>query len=638
MNMKVIKIFCLLIFGFLMLTWFQVNLLAQHQVTAKLPGVINFSGVITDGANNIVKDGEYTILFTLYTAQEGGNPVWSEFHDKVKVENGEINVQLGGATIPNPISITFDKLYFLGIKLNGEEELSPRIELLPSPYSIRTSVANNVRNNSISSSKIAPLAVTDSKIKSISWNKIKDIPKVGLKENKSIQSATDKTDLPKYWRRYGNYLETGNEFLGTMNDRNLVIKTDSIQRMLFDPYGKVVMGTVTDSVFFEVIGKTTLGNTYVKNRMGVGADFPLTKAKVHIKTTGAQTPFRVDNNGVEAFNISSEGRVEITSQLTGGEDEEKSYPIFINAEDQGVAIKIKGDESNSDHNYMTFWDDDGIAGRIEGMNAGDYASSPKVIAHDAWFVLQGVALGVAIAASTAGLELPDIINGTAEVAYFAFQTTWDFTHLGVAYESASGDYAEWLEKINHNEVFSPGEIVGVFGGKISKNTKNAEQIMSISLSPIVLGNMPVKGKENNYEKIAFKGQVPLKVRGVVRKGDYIIPSGLNDGIGIPVDPDMMTAEEFSKVVGKAWEENLADDIKHVNVAVGLKMKDIGRIVNESYSTNKELEDLVIAKNKELDEMLVQIKEIDSGVKLAKTRMKLLESAQERERKYSFNKK
>ncbi len=617
MNMKSVLIF--VIFGLLLLLG-SFNKSTAQQLSEKFPKIINYSCIITDTDNNVVTDGEYNIIFSLYTSKDGGEPVWSELHEKVLVKDGEINVQLGGAAIPNPLNLSFNKLYYLGIKIDGNSELNPRIELLPSPFSLRTLTANNVKDNSITNIKIAPNSITDSKIKSVSWGKIKDLKEINaFRKNKTEEEPSV---LPKYWRRYGNYLEREDEWLGTINDRNLVIKTDSIQRMLFDPYGLVLMGTETDSVFFEVIGKTTLGNVYVKAKMGVGADFNETEAKLHIKEDGLQIPFKVDTDSTEVFVIENNGRVEITSRQTGADDEEGNYSLFVNSEDHGIVVDLNSDNSNSSNNYMTFWDDDGIAGRIEGYDWADYFANPKNIAHDIWFGAQIVALAVAIAATAAGgLEVPDIINGTAEVAYWAFQKAWDLSHLGVTYESGSGDYAEWLEKFDPNEIFTPGDIVGVIKGKISKNTTNAEQVMPVSYSPVVLGNMPPEGMKKDFEKAAFKGQVPVKVIGAVNKGDYIIPSGLNDGIGIPIEPYMMTIEEFAKVVGKAWEDNPDEKVKLVNVAVGLKMKDLFNVVREKYIENQKLEANLYEKNRELNTILLQLKEIEQDMQQVKESIK-----------------
>ena len=58
----------------------------------------------------------------------------------------------------------------------------------------------------------------------------------------------------------------------------------------------------------------------------------------------------------------------------------------------------------------------------------------------------------------------------------------------------------------------------------------------VSTNPGVLGNMPDDNELWKYEKVAFMGQVPTMVRGVVN-GDFIIPSGLHDGTGIGVSSE-----------------------------------------------------------------------------------------------------
>ena len=109
-----------------------------------------------------------------------------------------------------------------------------------------------------------------------------------------------------------------------------------------------------------------------------------------------------------------------------------------------------------------------------------------------------------------------------------------YENMGVCYKSGFADYAEYLERLNEYEVIRPGCIVGEHNGKISKITSNSNNLFVISTAPGVLGNMPPKEKESKYEKVAFMGQVPVLVAGKVKAGDFIIPSGLNDGVGLAV--------------------------------------------------------------------------------------------------------
>jgi len=117
-------------------------------------------------------------------------------------------------------------------------------------------------------------------------------------------------------------------------------------------------------------------------------------------------------------------------------------------------------------------------------------------------------------------------------------------------------------------------------GQISLNTSAADKLFVISTKPIVLGNMPEEGKESMYEKVAFMGQVPVHVVGKVNAGDYILPSGFNNGFGKAVAPSKMKAEDYEKIVGMAWSSSASDGYNMVNVAIGLNTGDISKVVTE----------------------------------------------------------
>lgn len=150
---------------------------------------------------------------------------------------------------------------------------------------------------------------------------------------------------------------------------------------------------------------------------------------------------------------------------------------------------------------------------------------------------------------------------------------------GVTYESGAGDYAEWLERIDPDEKLGPGDVVGVFGGKIAKKTKGADHVMVISFKPIVLGNMPDPDHKEHYSKVAFMGQSPVWVLGRVREGDFIIPSGQQDGTAKAIDPERISIEDFDKVIGVAWGSgNDEYPVNLVNVALGLRPVEVAKVV------------------------------------------------------------
>ena len=167
-------------------------------------------------------------------------------------------------------------------------------------------------------------------------------------------------------------------------------------------------------------------------------------------------------------------------------------------------------------------------------------------------------------------------------------------NLGVAYESGAGDYAEWLLRADPSELISPGDIVGVIGGKISKEFTHADRFMAVSTSPILLGNMPKNSMDERlHEKVAFMGQVPVKVQGQVNIGDYILPSGEGDGIGIAVSPKDMLARDYQRIIGVAWEASGADQfLSLVNTAVGVNHNDLSKVIEQMQFTLNHIQETV----------------------------------------------
>jgi len=120
---------------------------------AQVPQTMSYQGLITDANGNPVIDGNYTITFTIYDTDPaagatGKSNIWQETQT-VQVAGGIVNVLLGKV---NPLTIDFDKQYWLGIALGTEPELTPRTQLTSSPYSFR---AITVNDSAITSEKLA---------------------------------------------------------------------------------------------------------------------------------------------------------------------------------------------------------------------------------------------------------------------------------------------------------------------------------------------------------------------------------------------------------------------------------------------------------------------------------------------------
>ncbi|MEM6379144.1 MAG: hypothetical protein AAF705_13090, partial [Bacteroidota bacterium] len=183
-----------------------------------------------------------------------------------------------------------------------------------------------------------------------------------------------------------------------------------------------------------------------------------------------------------------------------------------------------------------------------------------------------------------GLDL--VISGVNLGVFLGYAIAAD----GVAYNSGAGDYAEWLIRADSSEMITFGDIVGLRAGEISTNFIEADHFMAISTAPAVVGATPNAERQHLYEKVAFMGQVPVKVRGVVTKGDYIVPSGDGDGLGIAVRPKDMLAKDYHRIVGIAWDESDGKEMfKMINTAVGINQNDLANIVDQMQTTMNQIQ-------------------------------------------------
>ncbi|MFQ5636532.1 MAG: tail fiber domain-containing protein [bacterium] len=115
---------------------------------SQVPETLSYQGVLGTPGGAIVTDGSYSLTFKLYESRSGGTAIWSEIRS-VDVVNGIFSVILGKT---NPLSLSFNVPYWLGMSVNGGSELTPRTELTSAPYSMQ---ARSVIDGAITSGKIA---------------------------------------------------------------------------------------------------------------------------------------------------------------------------------------------------------------------------------------------------------------------------------------------------------------------------------------------------------------------------------------------------------------------------------------------------------------------------------------------------
>lgn len=464
-----------------------------------------------------------------------------------------------------------------------------------------------------------------------------------LTEEKGNNGIGNTLGVPaKVWSLKGNR-KTDPEIdkMGTTDYTDLVFVTDNLERLRIDADGKI----------------TFVGSLDVAEDLYVGRDVflnyndtisPRGKTINHgdFSVNGKMT---VDNDSNLNGQVTIKAELEETDQ-----NNYDAYPLRIEGSEQGIAIKINGNAPTRNQNWITFMGADGEPlGRIEGTfgiireiakdvvetiikgpsgdgvwevvtenrtfdlnKPGDILDIRDIYFNNSYteglrdlaieqmksfkdFVID--AAGAGGTACTLG-DCDDIIKKAIDLVIgrlkiLAYMKSG--TDAGAAFESGGADYAEWLKKAYPNERISFGEVVGIKGGQISKTFTDANQFVTITSNPIIVGAMPKKGSENNFKKVALMGQVPTLVIGRVNIGDYILPSGNGDGIARAVNPKEMKATDFSKIIGVAWSNSDNKNMfNYINTAVGFNANQMGMMVNNMQIIMNKMQDEIAKLNPE----------------------------------------
>ena len=117
-------------------------------VSAQVPTILNYQGRLTDDTSNPVVDDQYSVIFTIYDGVS--TELWSESH-KVITTDGFFSVQLGSNGTPLTADVFSDDERYLGITIETDPELTPRIRMITVPYAFRTATVDGAEGGTITS-------------------------------------------------------------------------------------------------------------------------------------------------------------------------------------------------------------------------------------------------------------------------------------------------------------------------------------------------------------------------------------------------------------------------------------------------------------------------------------------------------
>ena len=95
---------------------------------------ISYQGRLTDNSGNPVANGTYKVTFTIYSSQKLGPTLWTEQHE-VNTSDGMFTALLG-SIVPFDATLFSEFPRYLGIAIDAEPEMSPRILMASVPYAL----------------------------------------------------------------------------------------------------------------------------------------------------------------------------------------------------------------------------------------------------------------------------------------------------------------------------------------------------------------------------------------------------------------------------------------------------------------------------------------------------------------------
>lgn len=312
----------------------------------------------------------------------------------------------------------------------------------------------------------------------------------------------------------------------------------------------------TNTLYSGALNSNVPGSLVVNGSLQIGAKDR--ESKLYL----GETYFQLTTNNTLNLVIPTSNASESKSRFNIGANIDNTFtPFFsINASGNVAILGMDSDLSTlDDQNYLLY---------VANSNSTSI-EEPVVVFHNVRNLPVTTLLEMRISAD-------QNINVTDNYIVFSRSNEGVLEYLGaiegngqggVQYTTGGADYAEYLEKKDVNETIEKGDIVGVLNGKVSKKTDGAQHFLVRSSSAAVAGNWPGNNL-SQFSLIAFMGQVLVKVNGPVKLGDFIIPSGRQDGTGIAVSEDQLTMAQQTMIVGRAWSSS--DDIseKLVLCAVG----------------------------------------------------------------------
>ncbi len=234
-------------------------------IFAEIPTYINYQGLVTDSLGNPLV-GEHSVVFNIYDNDTSPDPLWSSGTMSGTLTDGLFSVPLG--PIPADVFTSGNQRY-LGITVDGDDELTPRTEINAVPYAYLAQIADTARY------AVEGPASPDNDWVIVGADIYHETGNVGIGVNSPSEPLVIGQDMGNY---AGNRIVVGDTTPGTYT--GLVVGEDSDNRawLLWDVDGNFLQcgvrdgGTHYNDALTIKQGRVGLGTHEPSERLVVGKD------------------------------------------------------------------------------------------------------------------------------------------------------------------------------------------------------------------------------------------------------------------------------------------------------------------------------------------------------------------------------
>lgn len=127
---------------------------------SSIPLIFSYQGIVSDASNVPRPDGDHVFEFSIYGDSAGGTALWTETKN-LTTQAGLFATGLGDAV---QLDLPFDMPYWLGIRVDTETEMTPRVRMTGVGTAVRSRYADSATSSALadSASKAAMTNYADS--------------------------------------------------------------------------------------------------------------------------------------------------------------------------------------------------------------------------------------------------------------------------------------------------------------------------------------------------------------------------------------------------------------------------------------------------------------------------------------------